>query len=250
MLCEQVVGRGLRRTSYDVSPDGLFEPEYVNIFGVPFTFLPHEGGEDIPPPPPEPTTAIEPLRDREVQFEISWPNVVRIDHTYRPHLSLDWERVKPLQLDAGQTARIAELAPIIDGKPDLSKVDLIDLEALAREFRTQKIIFETARDVYDQMERGWRGGKVFLLAQLVRLVEQFIRSDRIWIAPTLFHQDDLTRRLVITLNMTKVVQHIREAIRFENAQRLRAGVRPRSSDSFNRRHAHMAHSQALRTNAT
>src|SRR5208337_2101020 len=52
LLCEQVVGRGLRRTSYDVDPkDGLFTPEYVNIFGVPFTFLPHEGGEDGPPPP-------------------------------------------------------------------------------------------------------------------------------------------------------------------------------------------------------
>jgi type III restriction enzyme len=52
LLCEQVVGRGLRRTSYDVNPvTKLFEPEYVNIFGVPFTFLPHEGGDGPPPPP-------------------------------------------------------------------------------------------------------------------------------------------------------------------------------------------------------
>src|SRR5213596_2962073 len=43
LLCEQVVGRGLRRTSYEVDGTGLFRPEYVNIFGVPFTFLPHEG---------------------------------------------------------------------------------------------------------------------------------------------------------------------------------------------------------------
>ncbi|NIT61097.1 MAG: hypothetical protein GWN00_34310, partial [Aliifodinibius sp.] len=43
LLCEQVVGRGLRRTSYEVNQEtGRFEPEYVNIFGVPFTFLPHE----------------------------------------------------------------------------------------------------------------------------------------------------------------------------------------------------------------
>ena len=62
LLCEQVVGRGLRRTSYDVNPDnGLFEPEYVNIFGVPFTFLPHEGGENGPAQPPRPKTAIEPV---------------------------------------------------------------------------------------------------------------------------------------------------------------------------------------------
>lgn len=52
LLCEQVVGRGLRRTSYDVNPDtGMFEPEHVNIFGVPVTFLPHEGRKDGPPPP-------------------------------------------------------------------------------------------------------------------------------------------------------------------------------------------------------
>ncbi len=54
LLCEQVVGRGLRRTSYEINAEGKFEPEYVNIFGVPFTFLPHEGGEGAPPPPPPP----------------------------------------------------------------------------------------------------------------------------------------------------------------------------------------------------
>ena len=61
LLCEQVVGRALRRTSYEVNAEtGLFEAEYVNIFGVPFTFLPHQGGEDGPPPSPTPKTAVEP----------------------------------------------------------------------------------------------------------------------------------------------------------------------------------------------
>ncbi len=47
LLCEQVVGRGLRRTSYDVDKEtGLFSPEYVNIFGVPFAFMPHESPKD------------------------------------------------------------------------------------------------------------------------------------------------------------------------------------------------------------
>ena len=220
LLCEQVVGRGLRRTSYDVNPDtGLFETEHVNIFGVPFTFLPHEGGEDTPPPPPKPKTAIEPAADKAA-FEISWPNVIRIDHNYRPRLSLDWGKVAVLELDTGATAKIAEIAPIVEGKPDVTKIKAIDLEKLAREFRTQRIIFETARDVYDQMQESWRGGRAFLLAQLVRLVEQFIRSDRISIIPALFLRDDLMRRLIITLNMTKVVQHIWEAIRFENTESL------------------------------
>ena len=219
LLCEQVVGRGLRRTSYELNDEGMFDAEYVNIFGVPFTFLPHEGGEDGPPPPPKPKTLVEPDRDKAA-YEIRWPNVVRIDHSYRPALSLDWTAVKPLELDAARTAQVAELAPILEGKPDVTRVDSIDLQRLAAEFRTQRIIFEAARDLYDQMEHNWRGSRELLLAQLVRLVEQFIRSDKIAISPPLFYQDELRRRLIVTLNMTRVVQHIWEAIRFENTERL------------------------------
>ena len=222
LLCEQVVGRGLRRTAYEINPDtGLFDAEYVNIFGVPFTFLPHEGGDGPPPPPPPPKTAIEPVSDK-AEYALRWPNIIRIDHVYRPRLTLDLDRVKPLELNASKTAKVAELAPILEGKPDVTKIAEIDLERLAGEFRMQKIVFETARDVYDQMQKDWKGSKEFLLAKLVRLVEQFIGSGKINITPALFHQDELKRRLIITLNMTRVVQHIWEAIRFENTEALEA----------------------------
>src|SRR3954470_3534781 len=46
-----------------------------------------------------------------------------------------------------------------------SSVTSIDLEQLAREFRTQKIIFETARDVYENMQQDWKGSREALLAQ-------------------------------------------------------------------------------------
>jgi len=219
LLCEQVVGRGLRRTGYDLNPEtGLFDPEYVNIFGVPFTFLPHETGEDGIPPPPTPKTAIEPDPAKK-EFAISWPNVLRIDRVYRPHLTLDWGAVAPLELDASLTPRMAELAPIVEGKPDLTKIAQIDLENLAREFRTQKIVFEVARDNYDAMQNDWKGSKEILLAQLIRLVEEFIRSEKIVIRPLSFQEDDLKRRLVITLNMSKVVNHIGQAIRFGNTEK-------------------------------
>lgn len=220
LLCEQVVGRGLRRTSYEVNPDtGLFEAEYVNIFGVPFTFLPHEGGEDGPPPPPTPKTAVEPDPAKS-EFEIRWPNVVRIERSFQPTLTLDWSKAASLELYAAQTALVAELAPVLEGKPDVTKIDQIKLEGLAREFRTQRIIFETARDVFDQMKHAWQGSREVLLAQLVRIVEAFIHSDRIAISPPLFYQDELRRRLIITLNMSRVVQHVWEAVRQENTERL------------------------------
>ena len=43
LLCEQVVGRGLRRMSYSVNDEGKFNPEYAEVYGVPFSFIPCSG---------------------------------------------------------------------------------------------------------------------------------------------------------------------------------------------------------------
>ena len=115
---------------------------------------------------------------------------------------------------------MAQLAPVIEGKPDVKRITEIDLMELGRKFRMQKIIFETARDIYDQMKPAWKGNREFLLAQLIGLVEKVIQSDRIRIQPPLFSQDELRRRILLTLNMTKIVQHIWEAIRQENTDQL------------------------------
>ena len=221
LLCEQVVGRGLRRTAYEVSPEtGLFEPEYVNVFGVPFTFLPHEEPEeDVVPPPAKPKTAIEPDAAK-FEFEIRWPNVVRIDRVLQPRLSLAVEALEPLVLDASQTAQLADLAPIVDGKPHVALIETIDLERLAQDYRMQRVVFETAATVFDNMRENWEGCREELLVQLVGLTERFLHSDRIIFEPRLFGTDELKRRLTLTFNMTKVVRHLWQAIRFENAEKL------------------------------
>ncbi|MEI2623701.1 MAG: hypothetical protein V9G23_07215 [Giesbergeria sp.] len=38
LLCEQVIGRALRRQSYDLNEEGLFNVEYADVFGIPFDF--------------------------------------------------------------------------------------------------------------------------------------------------------------------------------------------------------------------
>jgi type III restriction enzyme len=50
LLTEQVVGRGLRRRSYEPNEQGLLNPEYAEVFGVPFAFIPSSGGEKDPKP--------------------------------------------------------------------------------------------------------------------------------------------------------------------------------------------------------
>ncbi|NDV42063.1 BPTD_3080 family restriction endonuclease [Flagellimonas sediminis] len=220
LLCEQVVGRGLRRVSYDVGEDGLFEAEYVNIFGVPFTFLPHEGGEGTPPPPPKPKTKIEPRKEK-AQHEISFPNIVRIDHVYYPQLKLDWEKVNVLEIDPYESITEAEMAAIISGKANPKVKSAIGLEQIAEDTRIQSIVFKIASTIYNSEKKpDWKGSKEIFLAQLVRIVEQFIDSDNIKIKNDLFNQDDSKRKILIILNMNKIVQHIWTAIRSENTERL------------------------------
>ena len=73
LLCEQVVGRGLRRRSYALNDRGCFEPEYANVYGVPFAFIPsdHATVEPLPSPPAQ---LVESLPGRE-HLRIEFPKL-------------------------------------------------------------------------------------------------------------------------------------------------------------------------------
>jgi type III restriction enzyme len=70
LLCEQVVGRALRRMSYAANADGLFDREYAEVYGVPFSFIPCSGSVVNPKPGPMPTRvrSLESRADREITF--------------------------------------------------------------------------------------------------------------------------------------------------------------------------------------
>ncbi|RNJ76725.1 MAG: type III restriction endonuclease subunit R [Nitrosopumilus sp. H13] len=217
LLCEQVVGRGLRRTSYEVDPDtGLFSPEHVNVFGVPFTFLPHEGGDGTPPPPTMPTTTIEPDPDK-AEHRISWPNIERIDVDFLPQLAVDWEKIKTLELRSDGISTTVGMAQVLAGKPHVDKMSEIDLHELNKEIRLQRIIFLAAKDVYDSLSPSWKGGKEILLIQIVRLVEEFIHSDKINVTDV--SDDELRRKMTILFNMQKVVAHVCKSITDSNVEK-------------------------------
>ena len=219
LLCEQVVGRGLRRSSYDVNEEtGLFEPEYVEVFGVPFTFLPHEktngpgssgGGYKV---------TIQPL-DSQREFAITWPNVIRIDRTYKHRLSVDWGKVDLLPIDATQIIEIVTMALTVADKPDISQIRDIDLEEFMRTNRKQTLIFKAAQSAYEEMKPDWKVPEPILVAELVRLAEQFINSDRIEVKPKSYNQNELRRKLAIALEMTSVIRHFWGAIKQDNTEK-------------------------------
>lgn len=73
LLCEQVIGRGLRRRSYALNAEGRFDPEYSNVYGIPFAFIPGERPATEPKPQlPAIEVASVPGRD---QFRIRFPRV-------------------------------------------------------------------------------------------------------------------------------------------------------------------------------
>lgn len=69
LLCEQVVGRGLRRRNYAVNRERRMEPEYAEIYGVPFAFIPTD--RPMPrPKQPRPAVEVRALPER-------WPLAIR-----------------------------------------------------------------------------------------------------------------------------------------------------------------------------
>jgi type III restriction enzyme len=91
LLCEQVVGRGLRRRSYATNAEGLFDPDYAEVYGVPFSFIPSAGSAVDPKPGPAPTR-VRALEDR-IACEIIFPRLVgyryelkgeRLDVKFKP----------------------------------------------------------------------------------------------------------------------------------------------------------------------
>src|SRR5690606_24304073 len=155
---------------------------------------------------PKPSTQIESLAERN-SLEIRWPNVLRVDAIVRPTLSLDWNAMEVLRLDPARTPLIAEMAPALGGATAWDQITAIDLELLPDEFRLQRIVFHAARKAYEQMRERFTGTPEYLAFQLIRLVEKFLASDRLDV-PSLFHQDPLRKRILVSLNMDVIVQHL------------------------------------------
>ncbi|MBE6528019.1 MAG: type III restriction endonuclease subunit R [Thermoplasmata archaeon] len=218
LLCEQTIGRGLRRTSYDVDDEtGLFTPEYVNVFGVPFSFLPQEAAPGTTKPT-KPKTQIY-VRDDMAKFEIQWPNIIRIDHHLKDVLTLDLENIPVLDINASELISAADLAPFIGDKEYSNELAEITLEDVSDDqFRLQTTVFHAASTLYD-MDWSTKGTKIALLGQLIRVVEEFLNSEKINIMPPSYgDKSNPKRRIILSRNIGRVITHIREHIMSENVE--------------------------------
>lgn len=208
LLCEQVIGRGLRRQSYEPDPEtGLLAEEYVNVMGVPFSFLPHEGSPVDPPRPQPPKKRVGP-DPRNADHEIAWPNVARIETVLAPVLRIDWASASRLGLSAGTIDDTVHFAPVLEGRPDIARASIATLRDDYGHLRMQTIVFHTVLAMHGDIAiPKWRGDRHLLFAQLAGITSRFIESGMISVTGAA-DGHEMRRSLAVMFNMRSVVDHV------------------------------------------
>ena len=142
LICEQVVGRGLRRMSYELNDDGRFSPEYAEIYGVPFAFIPTSGKKAVDAPV-RPTYHVQ-TDDSRPDAQITFPRLIG----YRFE-SPDGELV-PHFNESSRVVLSPEEFPtrtIVAGLTGEESEHTLKLDAL----RMQQIQFDLARRVLENL---------------------------------------------------------------------------------------------------
>jgi len=170
LLCEQVIGRSLRRQSYELNDGGLFDVEYADVFGVPFDFTAKP--VVAPPQPPAETVQVKALSPERDDAEVRFPRVAG----YRVELPND-------RLSASFTEdSVLELTPelvgptithnqgIIGEGHDLTpeRLDGVRRSTVLYEL-TRRLLFEHWRDANEEP-------KLHLFGQLKRIAGTWLQD--------------------------------------------------------------------------
>ena len=186
LLCEQVVGRGLRRSSYhtelttcNINGEEIrletFPPEYAEVYGVPFSFIPATGIGRAPKP--RAITFVEALAERAA-CEITFPNVIG----YRRHVPPEKLRAvfteeSQYQLSTAEVPSRVDIADItgkiVEGELSYATKDRVQ----QTEFRIAKVLLENHFRDDDGDMRHW-------------LFPQLLGITRRWMSECVTYKDN------------------------------------------------------------
>ncbi len=183
LLCEQVVGRGLRRVSYDVDEKGYFSEEVATVFGVPFDVIPFKASKGAPVPPPVRRNHVHAI-PAKASYEIRFPRVEGYTQPVRNNVIVDWSTVAPLVIDPTSIPTSVEVKPLtIDhrGRPALAgpgRASELTLTPYRARTRIQEIAFDLARDLtrYCLSRDGLRMPSQELFPRLLGVVQYYLRE--------------------------------------------------------------------------
>jgi type III restriction enzyme len=188
LLCEQVVGRGLRRTSYAENADGRFDPEYAEVYGVPFSFIPCSGATKAPKAGPK-ATRVRALENR-IASEISFPRLVGYRYDVgAERLRATFSEDTRLALSTADIPTETENAPIV-GESSFHTLD--DL----KRHRLNEVAFRLAKATLDGPLRDDNGNyKPWLFPQLLDITKR-------WLAECVTYKDHTFPQMLLFAEKT------------------------------------------------
>ncbi len=162
LLCEQVVGRGLRRSSMA----DLSQPEFVDIYGVPFQLLPMAKATGGKPTPPPDYTNVHTVRDRQ-RLRIEFPRLVQVVPDIQDTLDIDFDAIEPVRItprfDPTETWVEFDLGTPHAGMGGVTQ----DRERAYQNFRIQRLLFRVAAGLIEPYKKPWLFPQAFRIAQQV-----------------------------------------------------------------------------------
>jgi type III restriction enzyme len=183
LLCEQVVGRGLRRAHYELDQKDRFTEEVSNILGVPFEVIPFKATSRTAGTPRPKRYHVHAIPEK-AQYEIRFPRVEGYTQAIRNKVALDWGNVPTLVLMPDSIPPEYEqkgLSVNTAGRMSLSgpnKVSKVDLEDYRKLRRFQELVFDIAAGLtkhYVVQPRCQAPAHV-LFPQIMRIVERYLRE--------------------------------------------------------------------------
>jgi len=168
LLCEQVIGRALRRQSYDLNEDGLLNVEYADVLGIPFDFTAKP--VVAPPQPPRETIQVKAIRPDRDTLEIRFPRVegYRVELP-EERLEAEFNEDSTLTLTPDLVgATTTQNSGIIGESVDLNLVHTGDV-------RPSQVLYElTSHLVLTKWRDPGEAPKLYLFGQLKRIAKQWI----------------------------------------------------------------------------
>jgi len=167
LLCEQVVGRALRRKSYAANSQGFFTPEYAEVYGVPFSFIPCSGATK------EPTAGhiITHVRALEIRkaCEITFPRLLG----YRYDISGD-----RITANFTEESRLSlstiDIPTKTENEPIVGEQSIHNLDDLKRH-RSNEVAFRLAKLILEKYFRDDQGNyKLWLFPQLLGITKRWL----------------------------------------------------------------------------
>lgn len=155
LLCEQVVGRGLRRSRYDVldvEDVSKIPEETAKVYGVPFEVIPFKANPTAPTAPPPKIHHVHALNERE-NLKIIFPRVLKFTYVLSGKVDIDWERLPRLPLDPTKIPDdviTKGLSWTADGRPTLygpGTAQHDTLEQWRRTHRRQELEYDLAKTI-------------------------------------------------------------------------------------------------------